>query len=135
MEDHEETSLTKYADDSTILAIISKGPLDKSNMVLSTFMDWAVRNTVPCNTEKCKELILKKKGNETEYPMLYNIKQHSSFTLLGVTLQGDCKFSKHIKIKLIEAKKCLYIIRSLRKEGYTQEEIVIYSQPPQSCSV
>ena len=78
---------------------------------------------MPCNTEKCKELILKKKGNETEYPMLYNIKQHSSFTLLRVMLQGNCKFSKHIKIKLIEANKCLYIIRSLRKEGYTQEEI------------
>ena len=28
-----------------------------------------------------------------------------------------------IKIKLIEANKCLYIIRSLRKEGYTQEKI------------
>ena len=55
--------------------------------------------------------------------MLYNIKQHGSFTLLGVTLQGDCKFSKHIKNKLVEANKCLYIIRSLRKEGYTQEEI------------
>ena len=47
-----------------------------------------------------------------------------------MTLQRDCKFSKHIKIKqtlnieyLIESNKCLYIIRSLRKEGYTQEEI------------
>ena len=40
-----------------------------------------------------------------------------------MTLQGDCKFSKHIKIKLIEANKYLYIIRSVRKEGYTQEEI------------
>ena len=70
LEDHEETSLTKYADDSTILSIISKGLPDKSNMVLSTFMDWAVRNSMPCNTEKCKELILKKKGNEIKYPML-----------------------------------------------------------------
>ena len=43
--------------------------------------------------------------------------------MLGVTLQGDCKFSKHIKNKLIEANKCLYIIRSLHKEGYTQQEI------------
>ena len=52
MEYHEETSLTKYADDSTILSIISKGLPDKSNMALSTFMDWAVRNSMPCNTEK-----------------------------------------------------------------------------------
>ena len=80
LEDHEDTSSTKYADDSTILSIISKGLPDKSNIALSTFMDRAVRNSMPCNAEKCKELILKKKGNETEYPMLYSIQQHSSFT-------------------------------------------------------
>ena len=44
-------------------------------------------------------------------------------TLLGVTLQNDCKFSSHVKGKLREANKCLYILRSLRKNGYTQLEI------------
>ena len=44
-------------------------------------------------------------------------------TLLGVTLQNDCKFSSHVKGKLREANKCLYILRSLRKNGYTQVEI------------
>ena len=44
-------------------------------------------------------------------------------TLLGVTLQNDFKFSSHIKGKLREANKCLYILRSLRKNGYTQLEI------------
>ena len=33
------------------------------------------------------------------------------------------KFSSHVKRKLREANKCLYILRSLRKDGYTQVEI------------
>jgi len=35
----------------------------------------------------------------------------------------DCKFTKHVKTKLYEANRCLYVIRSLRKEGYSQKDI------------
>ena len=38
-------------------------------------------------------------------------------------MQGNCKFREHVKTKLFEANKCLSIISSLRKEGYTQEEV------------
>ena len=44
-------------------------------------------------------------------------------SLLGLTIQGNCKFSLHIKAKLQEANKCLFITKRLRKEGYTQGEI------------
>ena len=47
------------------------------------------------------------------------IEQNNSLSLLGVTLQNDCKFSSHVKGKLREANKYLYILRSLRKDGYT----------------
>ena len=47
------------------------------------------------------------------------IEQNNSLSLLGVTLQNDCKFSSHVKGKLQEANKYLYILRSLRKDGYT----------------
>jgi hypothetical protein len=117
------TPLTKYADDSTILAIITKRLSDRSEIALSTFMEWSQINCMPCNIGKCKELVLGKKGNVTEYPRLYNIKQCSSLVLLGVTLQSSCKFSEHVKINLCEANKCLFIIRSFRKKGCTQSEI------------
>lgn len=76
-----------------------------------------------CNTAKCKELVLRKKGNNSVYPAISNIKRHQSIKLLGVTFQENSKFSVHIGSKLSEANKCLYVIRSLRKEGYTQEEV------------
>ena len=40
--------------------------------------------------------------------------------ILGVTFQCDSKF---VKNKLIKANKSLYILRTLRKEGYHQSEI------------
>ena len=43
--------------------------------------------------------------------------------LLGVTLQSDCKFSSHVKVKLVKANKCLHILITLRKEQYDQNEI------------
>ena len=71
-------------------------------------------------TSKSKDLCMTKKGVTPNFPPLCGIEQSDSFTLLGVTLQNDCKFSSHVKGKLREANKCLYILRSLRKDGYTQ---------------
>ena len=43
--------------------------------------------------------------------------------ILQITLQCDSRFSAHEKIEPIKADKCLHILRTLRKEGYTQSEI------------
>ena len=116
---------SKYADDSTVLVTISKDSPDMSDIALSTFMDWTLANDMHCNTSKCKELITRKRGNSTVYPMSHKIKQYDNISLLGVTLQGNCKFGLHVKAKLHEAFicQCLFVIRSLRKDGYTQDEI------------
>ena len=70
-----------------------------------------------CNTSKCKELCTAKKGVTPDFPLLCGIEQSDRFTVLGVTLQNDCKFSSHVKGKLREANKCVYILRSRRKDG------------------
>ena len=72
----------------------------------------------------CKELLLHKKGNPTAYPVLHNIKQYSSISLLGVAIRSNCtcKFSLHVKAKFNEANKMFIYNRSLCKEGYTQGE-------------
>lgn len=115
--------LVKYADDGTILVPVPKELPDPSSQLIDQYMDWTVANEMHCSTSKCKELVVRKKSNDTVYPTLYNIKQQDSITLLGLVLQSNCKFSLHIKSKLYEANKCLFIIRSLRKEGYDQAEI------------
>ena len=76
-----------------------------------------------CNHNKCKELVIKKKGNSTFYPVVRNIPQHATLDLLGLTFQNDCKFFAHIKAKLCKANKCLHVLRVCRKERYSQTEI------------
>ena len=42
---------------------------------------------------------------------------------LGFTLQINHIFNEHIKDKVQEANKCLYVIRCLLKEGYQQSDV------------
>lgn len=67
------------------------------------------------NTSKCKELTFCKKGKKETYPTISNIPQCEAFPILGVIFQHDCRFTSHLKNKLVKANKCLHIIRSLRK--------------------
>ena len=111
-----DSDLTKYADDTSILVTVCKNSEDESQKALNAFLEWTEVNGMSCNTNKCKELCMTKKGVTFNFPPLRGIEQSDSFTLLGVTLQKDCKFSSHVKGKLWEANKCLYILRSLRKD-------------------
>ena len=65
-------ALLKYADDSTIVAPVWKGGSDTSSDLVEAFLTWANCNSMSCNPNKCKELVIKKKGNSTFYPVVRN---------------------------------------------------------------
>ena len=117
--------LDKYADDSTIQVAVRKSSTDESHIFLDQFMRWTERNQMTYNSSKCKELVLRKSGQPELYspPSIMNIEQCNKLKILGVTFQPNCKFTEHIKAKLYEGNKCLYILRSLRKKGLSQDEI------------
>ena len=56
-----------------------------------------------CNPSKCKELVVRKKYNNTQYEQICNIPQCNSLSLLGVTLQSNCKFNEYVRQKLVKA--------------------------------
>ena len=99
------------------------GGSDTSSDLVETFLTFTNCNSMSCNPNKCKELVIKKKGNSTFYPVVRNIPQHATLDLLGLTFQNDCKFFAHIKAKLCKANKCLHVLRVCRKERYSQTEI------------
>ena len=80
-------------------------------------MPWYVLNPTKCN-----ELIHCKKVAHDIDPV-NNITQVSCLKVLEVTLQSNHRFNEHIKVKLQEANKCLYVIRCLPKEGYQQPDV------------
>ena len=75
--------MVKYADDSTILVTVNED-LDNSERALSHFMDWTNNNNMKCNTDKCKELVVRNRSHNSIYSVIYNIKQYDHVTLLGV---------------------------------------------------
>ena len=79
----------------------------KEAVIRLVILTWANCNSMSCNPNKCKELVIKKKGNSRFYPVVRNIPQHATLDLLGLTFQNDSKFSAHIKAKLCKANKCL----------------------------
>ena len=99
------------------------GGSDTSSDLVETFLTFSNCNSMSCNPNKCKELVIKKKGNSTFYPVVHNIPQHATLDLLGLTFQNDCKFFAHIKAKLCKANKCLHELRVCRKERYSQTEM------------
>ena len=52
-----------------------------------------------------------------------NISQCNELTVLGTGLQNNCRFNTHIKNKLCKPNESLFVLRSLQKEGYSQNEI------------
>ena len=86
-----------------ILVTISRDLPDKSEFALSKFLEWTNPNDTHFKASKCKELILPKGGSSNGYPLLHNIKQYSSISILGLTIQDNCKFSLYIWEKLNEA--------------------------------
>ena len=114
--------LFKYSDDSTIVSPITRNR-DPSADLVGQFLTWCKDNKMVCNPCKCKELVVRKKNHNVLYSPINNIPQCNSFVLLGVTLQSDGKFNEHVRTKLVKANKCLHVLRTLRKEHYSQAEI------------
>ena len=103
---------------------------DPSANLVGQFMTWSKENNISCNPKKCKELIFRSKGNNSQYNPVFDISQCSSLLLLGGRGGGGLRsrlivslFRAHVNLKLIKANKCLHVSRTLRKEQYSPAEI------------
>jgi len=123
LNDSQNVTLIKYADDSNLLIAMKKDSPDQTAKAIESFLSWCSRNEMKCNPNKCKSLVFKKKTSSVQKESFHNIGEYDQLKILGITFQSDCKFTTHVNEKLKEANSCLYVIRSLRKEGYSQAEI------------
>ena len=115
-------ALFKYADDSTIIVPFWGNGQCRTDLV-DQFLSWSSRNRMTCNPTKCKEIIFRKKGFSQDIAPVSNILQCAELSILGVTFQQNCKYSSHVRAKVIKANKSLFVLGSLRKEGMSQEEV------------
>ena len=118
------SSLFKDADDSTLIFPFWKeGDSNTAIHVVKNFIEWSINHCMRCNFSKCKEMVFRTKGNNNVLETVQNIPQHPELCTLGVAFQENCRFSIRVKNKLAAANKCLYILRTLGREGYCQAEL------------
>ena len=115
-------ALFKYADDSTLIVPVWSNRHCRTDLV-DQFLMWSNENSMICNPSKCKELIFRKKGFIQDIVQVYNIPQCTELPILGVKFQENFKYSEYVRAKLIKANKCLLVLRSFRKEGFSQAEV------------
>jgi len=114
--------LFKHVDDSTIVSPITRSHGPSADLV-GKFSTWCKDTKMVCNPCKCKELVVRKKSHNVLYSPINDSLQCNSFVLQGVTLQSDGKFNEHVRTKLVKANNCLHVLRTPRKEYYSQAEI------------
>ena len=66
-----------------------------------------------CNPSKCKANAFSI-GRMSIFPVVSGISQTRALSVLGVTFHEDCRFTTHVRNKLIKANKFLFILRSRR---------------------
>ena len=71
---------------------------------------------MPCNIAKCRELVAQKKNKADT--AVNGLKQVNKLKTLGVTFQENNRFNTPVKNKLMEAIRCLFVLRTLRQKGY-----------------
>ena len=101
-------ALFKYADDSTIVVPFWGNGQCRTDLV-DQFLSWSSRNRMKCNPTKCKEIIFGKKGFSQDIAPVSNIPQCAELPILGVTFQQNCKYSSHVRAKVIKANKSLFV--------------------------
>ena len=73
---------------------VCRGLRDESEKVLDSFLHWTEINNMKChsNTDKCKEVSIIERGCSRALRSVRGIEQLMERTVLGLTLQDDCKY-------------------------------------------
>ena len=108
-----DCSVALFADDTLIYQPIrSKLDSIKFQHNLDALCSWANRWGMSFNLEKSKILVFNNKGHAPEYKINDTVLHHVSCArYLGVEVQENLKFDKHIEKKLHEARKQLGMIK------------------------
>lgn len=91
--------------------------------LVDQFLNLSKENGMICNPSKCKEIIFPYKVFIQDNAQVNDIPQCMELPISGVTFQENFKYSKHVRAKLIKANECLFVLRSLWKEGFSQGEV------------
>ena len=114
---HESTSVIKFADDSSIIGLISTSVNEYFSEV-DRFIKWCDANFLSVNVNKTKEVIFDFRSKKTSPPSLFikgeEVEITDSYKYLGMTIDDKFTWNKHLDTIVKKANQRLYFLRKLR---------------------
>uniref|UniRef100_A0A3B1IXV6 Reverse transcriptase domain-containing protein n=1 Tax=Astyanax mexicanus TaxID=7994 RepID=A0A3B1IXV6_ASTMX len=116
---HSSNSFIKFADDTTVLGLITKGDESAYREEVQRLTDWCTVNNLHLNVDKTKEMVVDfRRAQHTHSPL--NIDGSSveivkSTKFLGVHLADNLTWTLNTSSTAKKAQQRLYFLRKLRK--------------------
>ena len=95
---------------------------DESENAVGWFLSWSENNSMHSNPKKCKELTFRKMAIRKSWNWCRTFLSVERW-LTGGYFSNNNIFNTHVHEKLIKANMCLYVIRTLKAEGYCRAEL------------
>uniref|UniRef100_A0A1A8EWU0 Reverse transcriptase domain-containing protein n=1 Tax=Nothobranchius korthausae TaxID=1143690 RepID=A0A1A8EWU0_9TELE len=97
---HNNTLIIKFADDTTVVGLISKGDEAEYREEVLKLAAWCSENNLSLNTRKTKELIVDFRRHSTDLAPLYIngecVERVHTFRFLGVLISADISWAENI---------------------------------------
>ncbi|KAI4901982.1 hypothetical protein NFI96_008400 [Prochilodus magdalenae] len=118
---HSSNVIIKFADDTTIVGLISNNNEEAYREEVSFLTHWCRENNLSLNVSKTKELIVDfRKQERVHTPITINmaaVERVSSLKFLGVHITEELTWSEHTTRVVKKAQQRLFFLRQLRRFG------------------
>ena len=116
---HNNNLIVKFADDTTVVGLISKGDEAAYREEVLKLTAWCSENNLALNTGKTKEIIVDFRKHNTDPPPLYingeSVERVHTFRFLGVLISDNISWSENVTTITKKAQQRLQFLRVLRR--------------------
>uniref|UniRef100_A0AAV2JFG7 Alkylated DNA repair protein AlkB homologue 8 N-terminal domain-containing protein n=1 Tax=Knipowitschia caucasica TaxID=637954 RepID=A0AAV2JFG7_KNICA len=127
-ESHDSVKLIKFADDTTLIGLISNNDESAYRREVDRLVSWCSGNNLELNAQKTVEMIVDFRKSTVPPPppsvMDSPITSVESFRFLGTTITQDLKWEPTISSLIKKAQQRMYFLRQLRKAKLPAQMLV-----------
>ena len=118
---HNSNSIIKFADDTTVVGLISNNDGTNYRSEVSRLTSWCRHNNLSLNVEKTKEIVVDFRRAHTQHPSLSTngaaVERVSSTKFLGVHVSEDLSWTTNTSSLAKRAHQRLHFLCKLRRAG------------------
>lgn len=129
---HPSNTIIKFADDTTVVDLISGGDETVYREEIQELARWCLRNNLELNTKKTKEMVIDFRRHKSDHaPLSINgvcVERVSSFKFLGTHLSEDLTWTVNTAALVKKAQQRLHFLRVLRRNHLEERLLVSFYQ-------